>query len=100
MAAIRPRNAKAPFAIHHDEFDGDQTPDEEEELEESEQEQDLEHGQGVDNDGYSDSGESDDFVEPAVQEDIERFQQTFKGITERYRLINRIGEGKRTLYLD
>jgi cell division control protein 7 len=44
--------------------------------------------------GYSDdSDESDDTVDPAVAEDIARFQETFKGITERFRLINRIGEG-------
>ena len=33
-------------------------------------------------------------VEDSVKEDIEKFEQSFKGIGERFRLINRIGEGK------
>jgi len=37
--------------------------------------------------------DSDEEVEDAVAEDIARFEDSFKGITKRYRLINRIGEG-------
>lgn len=37
---------------------------------------------------------SDEEVEDAVAEDILRFEQSFKNITQRYRLINRIGEGR------
>ena len=40
------------------------------------------------------SAESEEEVDPAVQEDMDKFQETFKGIKERFRLINRIGEGK------
>lgn len=40
------------------------------------------------------SEESEEEVDPAVQEDMEKFQATFKGIKDRFRLINRIGEGK------
>lgn len=36
---------------------------------------------------------SDDEVEESVAEDIARFEESFKGIQSRYRLINRIGEG-------
>jgi cell division control protein 7 len=36
---------------------------------------------------------SDEEVEESVAEDIQRFEQSFRGITSRYRLINRIGEG-------
>lgn len=36
---------------------------------------------------------SDEDVEDAVQEDMARFEETFVGITKRFRLINRIGEG-------
>ena len=32
-------------------------------------------------------------VEESVLEDMERFEQSFRNITQRYRLINRIGEG-------
>jgi cell division control protein 7 len=93
MAATRARNAKTSFEIHHDEHDLERSQDETEELAESEAEQDLDQDEEVDNDGYSDSGESDDYVEPSVLEDMEKFQQSFKGIKERFRLINRIGEG-------
>lgn len=40
------------------------------------------------------SEESEEEIDPAVQEDMDKFQATFKGIKERFRLINRIGEGK------
>jgi hypothetical protein len=36
---------------------------------------------------------SDEEVEDSVQEDMARFEETFVGITKRFRLINRIGEG-------
>ncbi|KAH0543292.1 hypothetical protein FGG08_002355 [Glutinoglossum americanum] len=39
------------------------------------------------------SEESDDTPDEVVQEDIEKFKSTFKGIAQRFRLINRIGEG-------
>ena len=32
-------------------------------------------------------------IDDAVLDDMEKFEQSFKGITSRYRLINRIGEG-------
>lgn len=35
----------------------------------------------------------DEEVDDAVADDIERFEASFKNITQRYRLINRIGEG-------
>jgi cell division control protein 7 len=45
-------------------------------------------------DGYSEaSEESGGVVDSGVQEDILRLEETFKGIKERFRLINRIGEG-------
>lgn len=42
---------------------------------------------------------SEEEVEDAVAEDIMRFEQSFKNITQRYRLINRIGEGASLLLL-
>lgn len=107
MASTRPRTSKQSFEIHHDpHYDVNEMPDDEEEeememqevegieeLEESEQEQDFDRSEEANNDGYSDSDESDHVVEPAVQEDMDKFQATFKGIKDRFRLINRIGEG-------
>lgn len=37
--------------------------------------------------------EDEEDVEDSVATDMERFEQSFKNITQRYRLINRIGEG-------
>jgi cell division control protein 7 len=93
---IRPRhvNAKVPFDIHHDELTGEESVDEEEMMEESREEQ-ADESQEIDAGDYSDTtDESDNVVEPSVQEDMNKFQETFKGINKRFRLINRIGEGK------
>ncbi|KAM3072066.1 Cell division control protein 7 [Clarireedia jacksonii] len=94
MASMRSRqtNAKPSFQIHNDER-------KREELMEEEDDNVTEESRAEDDDvsqeeGYSDdSDESEDTVDPAVAEDIAKFQETFKGITERFRLINRIGEG-------
>ncbi|KAF4629391.1 hypothetical protein G7Y89_g8761 [Cudoniella acicularis] len=92
MTTTRPRNAKVPFQIHHDEFD----PDEDLDAEDNgmgESRGDMEE-EDIQEDGYSEySDESDETVDAAVREDMERFTETFKGIKERFRLINRIGEG-------
>lgn len=37
---------------------------------------------------------SDEEVEDSVAEDMSRFEETFVGINKRFRLINRIGEGR------
>jgi cell division control protein 7 len=47
--------------------------------------------------GATRSDDSDEEVDEAVQEDMARFKDTFKGIDKRYRLVNRIGEGKSLL---
>ncbi|OJD37201.1 cell cycle protein [Diplodia corticola] len=40
-----------------------------------------------------DGSDEEEVVEESVAEDMDRFEETFEGITKRYRLINRIGEG-------
>lgn len=61
-------------------------------------EEDAESVLGESMDPLEESGHtvdsSDEEVEDAVQEDMARFEQTFAGINNRFRLINRIGEGK------
>ncbi|EKD14978.1 uncharacterized protein L3040_003825 [Drepanopeziza brunnea f. sp. 'multigermtubi'] len=81
-------NAKS-FSIHHDPMDGDESVDDEEHgMDDSRIEEPEEH-----DDAYSDtSEESDGAVDPVVQEDMNKIQES-KGIKNRYRLINRIGEG-------
>ncbi|CAG8958629.1 hypothetical protein HYFRA_00009946 [Hymenoscyphus fraxineus] len=89
MATIRPRsaNTKTPFEIHRD---GQTTEGGDEQgMEES-------RGEGDEEDALDenyDSDESDTIVDPVVREDMTKFQETFTGIKERFRLINRIGEG-------
>ena len=41
-----------------------------------------------------DEGDIEEEVEESVAEDIRQFEQSFHNITQQYRLINRIGEGK------
>ncbi len=95
MASIRPRNAQTHFDIHRDEFDGNESGDDDgRQMEESTQT--IEDEDGVNSDG---SDESDNIVDHAVAEDIAKFEETFKGITECFRLINRIGEGKSSFSL-
>lgn len=94
MAATRPRS-KVPFEIHHDDMARDELDEDVETVDESraegdEDDQEEEYSEGSD---YS-----DDVVEGAVQEDMLRFQETFKGIKDRFRLIKRIGEGTSILF--
>ena len=46
----------------------------------------------------TESDASDEEVEASVQEDISRFELSFKNISQRFRLINRIGEGTATCH--
>ncbi|KAH7382977.1 kinase-like domain-containing protein [Cadophora sp. MPI-SDFR-AT-0126] len=90
MATARSRSAK-PFEIHNDEM-MDESMEEDHRLEDSRAE--MDEDQEDQEDAYSEmSEESDAVVDPTVQEDMDKFQDTFKGLKERFRLINRIGEG-------
>ena len=93
MATIRPRNAKMPFEIHHDVLEESL---EEEAIDESRGDMGEEELEDEEQEDYSeddDSDDSDGVMDAAVQEDMNKFQETFEGITKRFRLINRIGEG-------
>ncbi|KAH8592355.1 kinase-like domain-containing protein [Bisporella sp. PMI_857] len=52
----------------------------------------VEDGEEMEEDSF-DASDSDDDVDASVKEDIQKFQESFEGINERFRLINRIGEG-------
>ncbi|KAI9654974.1 MAG: hypothetical protein M1821_005727 [Bathelium mastoideum] len=43
--------------------------------------------------GCTHTDESDDEIDDSIAEEIQKFEDSFKGITRRYRIINRIGEG-------
>ena len=50
----------------------------------------------VDDEDEDDEMESEDeehAVDPIVQSDIRQFEESFRGISKKYRLIDRIGEG-------
>jgi cell division control protein 7 len=40
-----------------------------------------------------DEYEEDDDIDDSVAEDMKKLEESFKGISQKYRLINRIGEG-------
>ncbi|EXJ89808.1 CDC7 protein kinase [Capronia epimyces CBS 606.96] len=53
-----------------------------------------EDGDSIDGSCYSEESEaSDDDIDESVVEDMRKLEEDFKGISQRYRLINRIGEG-------
>lgn len=56
---------------------------------------DMDESRGPeDESGATRTDESDDSeLDESVAEDIARFEESFKGINKRYRLMNRIGEG-------
>ena len=43
----------------------------------------------------SSDDEGEERIEDCVAEDMQKFEDSFKGINKRYRLLNRIGEGQR-----
>lgn len=91
MATVRSRSAK-PFEIHHDEMVDESMEEEDHRMEDSRAE--TEEEQDDREDAYSDmSDESDGLVDSTVQEDMDKFQDNFRGLKDRFRLINRIGEG-------
>jgi hypothetical protein len=81
-----PRSLAEPQRIHIAE---DEEADEEEDEEEDDEEGD-EEGLSEEDD---DDGESEDEVEDSVIEDMRKLEENFRGISQKYRLINRIGEG-------
>ena len=92
---------KQSFAIHEDQMreipDSAEEDDNELVMDTEDMEQlDSEQQTVVPDEDYESdySEESEEDVDAGVQEDMDKFQATFKGIKERFRLINRIGEGK------
>jgi hypothetical protein len=45
----------------------------------------------------SECSDDGDEIDESVAEDMRKLEESFKGISQKYRLINRIGEGKHTL---
>jgi hypothetical protein len=74
--------------IHHEDVKGD---DPEDTLDES--------ADPLEESGRTIETSEDEEMDDMVAEDIERFENSFVGINKRYRVINRIGEGKSIRWL-
>jgi len=48
----------------------------------------------LDESGCTHEEESEDEIDATVAEDMRQFEESFRNIGQRYRLINRIGEGE------
>ncbi|KAI5363901.1 Putative serine/threonine-protein kinase, active [Septoria linicola] len=81
------RRTQEPVAVHHNEPEHyDETTEDAEEV--------MDESRGpLEESGATISDDEQEQVEDVVLDDIERFEASFKNITKRYRLINRIGEG-------
>lgn len=87
MAVTAKRDQQA-VIVHEDEKTphfGDSTEDDTEEMDES-------RGP-LDESGGTVSDDDEEEIDDTVIDDIEKFEASFQNITQRYRLINRIGEG-------
>ena len=92
MATVLSRNPRTTFEIHNDETTSDvsmavEPRSDGEEDEEPHYEED------------SDSDGSDRSVNASILEDMRKFEDDCQGIKERFRLINRIGEGQSHHYI-
>lgn len=89
-----------PVIVHEDaRYYGHSDEDTEEAMDDSRDPlEESEFTQDGDDDGNGNGDQDDDGteeeMEDSVADDIKRFEQSFKNITQRYRLINRIGEGR------
>jgi len=81
-----------PFSIHED-HDGQCESPGFNDMEEKRAE--VEHSDSEDSSDYSDDSVGE--VDESVAEDMLNLEDTFKGISQRFRLINRIGEGATSL---
>lgn len=83
MRATRPRQQQELIHVHEDECtdeEGDTVMDE---------------SMGpLDESGATVTDSEDEEVEQSVAEDIQKFEESFRNINKRFRLINRIGEGE------
>ncbi|RKF73079.1 Cell cycle serine/threonine-protein kinase hsk1 [Golovinomyces cichoracearum] len=84
MICPQRQHVNSTFQIFEDEMDT---------IDSSIEESLREHNVDEDVEQNYDSTDSEGSIDPVVRDDMEKFQKTFHGITERFRLINRIGEG-------
>ena len=91
------RRSQEPVAVHEDEPEQEQEQEQEAEPYDEATEDatdNMEESRGpLEESGATISDDEQEPVEETVLDDIERFEASFKNITKRYRLINRIGEG-------
>ena len=83
--AIRRQREPVPEPAHVVVHGGDSTEGDTESMDESKD--------PMEESGRTISDDDDDDIDEDVLDDMQRFEQSFKNISQRYRLINRIGEG-------
>lgn len=98
MSALDRYNVQRTFEIHDDDREIGDSAEEDNNDQSMTDEENVETHNPQENEMYMDdyadsSEESEEDIDPLVREDMERFQATFRGIQDRFRLINRIGEG-------
>ncbi|RPB08558.1 kinase-like protein [Morchella conica CCBAS932] len=80
-----------------DDYDEDADDDDDDHTVTGEEEEEDEEEEGASSPGaYSASEDEDDDpsqLDPAVAEEMDKFEATFKGFSRRFRLVNKIGEG-------
>lgn len=54
----------------------------------------LDQSPEEDESASTEADQSDEELDDDVAEDLRKFQESFRGISKRYKLMNRIGEGK------
>lgn len=86
-ARVQSQRQVEQLAIHQDDINLE---DAEETLDES--------GDPLEESGRTAADSSDEEIDDSVADDIVRFEESFEGINKRYRLINRVGEGKNAHY--
>ncbi|KAM3413885.1 hypothetical protein BST61_g10559 [Cercospora zeina] len=86
--ATTSRRLQEPVVVHQDE------PEYHDETTEDAMEEEMDESRDpLEESGATITDDEDENVEDVVLDDIEKFEASFKNITKRYRLINRIGEG-------
>ncbi|PNS20627.1 Cell cycle serine/threonine-protein kinase hsk1 [Sphaceloma murrayae] len=86
MASVKRQRIAEPLRVHEDHvYNNNSEEDTEDAMDDSKD--------PMEESGRTRSDDSEEEVEDAVVEDIQNFEQTFRDINKKYRLINRIGEG-------
>ena len=80
--------------IHEDAREHDYQAREHRKMQAVDDSQVVSEGEGGSADESASGTDSEDEVDDSVMDDMRKLEETFQGISQRYKLVNRIGEGK------